>query len=1622
MKRMSKRIIVFALAVILSVSGWPIPDWVMTSKAETIESADASVEFETTFDEATSSKINETTDSELTDTSGLNDVTNSETNDISDFESDGTLSGDSTEIVEQGTCGDNLTWVITGDGILTISGTGNMYDYKRYDDAGVNPPWSYYDYDKVIIEEGVTSIGDTAFQVYGRFDSSIIEVKIAESVKSIGEYAFANCDELKSVTIPKNVTLIDEGAFANCYLLENVNVMTKRLDVRASAFESCSLKEFPLSQDMEIGYIGNGAFEGCSFTNVILPDSLGQIDQNVFAYCRNLISISIPDSVKAIQSSAFLGCTRLVDIKLPNGISEINASVFAGCSSLKNITIPDSVTLIRNSAFSGCSSLESITLPSGVTSIQDGAFHSCISLKKIVIPESTTTIGSSFFKCSNLTNVYIYRNLTNIGNNAFNECDNLATIYYEGSEDEWSAIDIGDFNEPLREANIIYNSDMSNEVSRYNGNISVRTFTDWDEEYQIASFQDSISYHVDEETDMSFLDDLDYLLGQKVLVVEDTKDVGLLRGIYGVECIKGCITDWDTESVTIDETKYPAAKDFSNKDTIGPLSQMAVCYLHEGVVVAVIFAEEKSGILEDWDGNSNEITIDENTYRVETDDLSFLQSIQNWIGKTIKYVLLDDIVIQINLSDYNTTYTGKLETYDEQTGALKFTDGELYYAADDLEGSPSNFIGKWAVYTIKTSQNEGIEIVKISPVTTELKVTLSVTNKDIHYKDGKLGFDGENFEERSDFEIPYQLVVESQTNAGTKVIPDLQKEAEYDITINDLNIETPYGFNFGWILKEGSIQPIVKETVLHVGDKLIAEGFIRPGLGYSPELLENTYTIKSVLETTAGEYSSEDTFTVTENSDNASNDTLKASSAQALETISDKIAINSMPEFFDQDTNKSICNALLSIALLTKADEKDFDEVLTEEIFNKVFENWKLETGTNSYDVPVRMAINTVKYGELIFEYTLHINTYSVNGTNFGIFGNIDYEIVGGKGMEEVQQNMPDKMRGSNVGIISRCDGKAFCDAAYSLAESEIKKAYNKFWGDEANKVADAIFGTTVKSILKAMNKSFSDVMFDIITYPTTSMTALCPVDIYVYNEAGEVCAAIVDNKVEKTSDDISLEVVGDTKVVTMWSRAYDLKLVSNGTGNMDIMIAEYAGMNRELCANKFYNIPLGENIEYSMNMPTEFLMDNYSLVDNEFKEIHPDQTILALEKVNSGDSEEHRHLYGEPEFNWSEDRKGCTAVFTCNIEDDVQRIECKITTEKEIPTCIESGKNIYIATAEFNDYEYTDTKEEEIPAAGHHYEYMDDGDGTHMKTCRDCAASESEPHTYEEGICKYCRAEEPEEHSHTYGIPEFEWSDDYTNCTAFFTCKDEDDTQRIKCEVSSKMTDPTCMEDGETVYTATVSFGGEEYTDTKKEVIPAIGHTYEYQDNGDGTHAKTCTVCDASSESEPHTYEKGICKYCKAGELKEHSHDYGEPKFKWSKNYENCTAVFTCKDGDDEQRIKCEMTSKTTDSTCTKDGKIVYTATVSFGGEEYTDTKEEKIKSTGHTYEYQNNGDGTHKKVCAYCGKSVTEPHNYQKGICKQCGAEEPSSNHYYDFGKGIKRFFEKVVIPFWENLFQFF
>lgn len=176
----------------------------------------------------------------------------------------------------------------------------------------------------------------------------------------------------------------------------------------------------------------------------------------------------IPDSVTSIGNQAFYGCTGLTSVTIPNSVTSIGLAAFSGCTGLTSITIPDSVTSIGFCAFENCSSLISITIPNSVTNVSSGAFGNTAwynnqpdglvyagkvayeykgtmpSNTSIVIKDGTLGIVSAaFVSCSGLTIITIPNSVTRIGEEAFRYCDSLTSIEYDGTIEQWQAVQFG---------------------------------------------------------------------------------------------------------------------------------------------------------------------------------------------------------------------------------------------------------------------------------------------------------------------------------------------------------------------------------------------------------------------------------------------------------------------------------------------------------------------------------------------------------------------------------------------------------------------------------------------------------------------------------------------------------------------------------------------------------------------------------------------------------------------------------------------------------------------------------------------------------------------------------------------------------------------------------------------------------------------------------------------------------------------------------------------------------------------------------------------------------------------------------------------------------------------------
>ena len=377
------------------------------------------------------------------------------------------------DAAESGACGDNLTWTLE-NGVLTISGTGKMDGYgyytKKPDGSSVtSAPWGeYYEaIERVVIENGVTSIGNCAFY-------SCTEIKgasIPDSVESIGSYAFSGCSGLETVTLGNGLKTIGAKAFDDCTNLKGI-VIPDSVEFIGSAFSGCSgLETVTLGKGLKT--IGGNAFEYCTgLTSIVIPDGVESIDSKAFYFCDKLETLTLGKGVKTLGSMAFAGCVKVTDVYytgdisswlgiefgfdskpsntssrvvndvnlyfggqlvtsvvIPNGVTSIGDYAFAGCGRIESVTIPDSVTSIGKEAFSYCEGLKTIDIPNSVTSIGEDAFECCTGLKSAKLSDNLNSISDRMFiGCRNLKSVNIPDGVTSIGKEAFDGCKRLTSI------------------------------------------------------------------------------------------------------------------------------------------------------------------------------------------------------------------------------------------------------------------------------------------------------------------------------------------------------------------------------------------------------------------------------------------------------------------------------------------------------------------------------------------------------------------------------------------------------------------------------------------------------------------------------------------------------------------------------------------------------------------------------------------------------------------------------------------------------------------------------------------------------------------------------------------------------------------------------------------------------------------------------------------------------------------------------------------------------------------------------------------------------------------------------------------------------------------------------------------
>ena len=384
------------------------------------------------------------------------------------------------EYITSGTCGNNyvLTWSYDRENTtLTISGDGALDEHYTF---GAEAPRNMT---KLVIEDGVTNIGSTAFD----YCYSLTSVTIPNSVTSIGDNAFEKCSGLTAVTIPNSVTNIGQSAFEGCRSLTSVEIPSSVTNVGNRAFANCPLEkvywgvadqaDYAKEEFSSVGIKVGLDASNLNWSSVYLyawtnsgttissawPGTKVNIDESglytyTFSSSYSTINIIWNNGTDQTMDITNVSTSGIYTLTSSSGTNiSYNTRPFEGKSlspfvnstaNISEFTIGENVTRIPALLCEGAGNLTELTIPNSVTAIGESAFDGCSALTKLTLGENITSYGTNAFAgCSNLASIYNYRERpAKLGANTFDGVDYFnCTLYvlansvnmYKSSGSDW---------------------------------------------------------------------------------------------------------------------------------------------------------------------------------------------------------------------------------------------------------------------------------------------------------------------------------------------------------------------------------------------------------------------------------------------------------------------------------------------------------------------------------------------------------------------------------------------------------------------------------------------------------------------------------------------------------------------------------------------------------------------------------------------------------------------------------------------------------------------------------------------------------------------------------------------------------------------------------------------------------------------------------------------------------------------------------------------------------------------------------------------------------------------------------------------------------------------------------
>ncbi|MBO4676201.1 MAG: leucine-rich repeat protein, partial [Oscillospiraceae bacterium] len=1566
-------------------------------------------------------------------------------------------------IVASGECGadgDNLTWTLDSDGLLTISGTGAMAD-------NTSAPLPWYEHrtsvTTVMLEEGVTSIGNGAF--YGC--SGLTSVTIPGSVTSIGDAAFRDCKGLTSVTIPEGVVSIGNYVFRNCSGLTSVMIPGSLTSIGDSAFYICkgltSAGPVGSGSSIEFGWTNSipaNAFRNCSgLTSVTIPAGVTSIGNYALYKCSNLTSVTIPNSVTRIGGSVFSGCTNLSSATIPESVIDkgfadvfsdcnnltciviadgttcIRDEAFPNCSGLTSVSIPGSVTSIGNSAFSGCSGLTSMTIPGSVTSIGVNAFYGCSSLTSVTIPEGVTSIGNSaFYGCSGLTSVTIPASVTSIAFHAFENCRGLTSAGPIGSgcsfEFGWTT---------SIPANAFFWCGWLTSVTIPEGVTSIGEY---------AFYCSSLT---------------------NVTIPASVTSIGYwaFRGCSSLSrvTIPGSVTSFG-------EGAFSSCSGLTSAGPIG-----SGCDYEFGWTTSI------PAYAFDGCGGLKSVTIPDGVTSIGEYAFNTCSSLTS--------VTIPESVTSIRNSAFNGC-TALSEVYflgsRAQWDAISIGSGNdpLNNANVCIAFVASGECGAQGDNLTWTLDENGL-------------LTISGTGDMADYEWENPPWYNRNYM------ITSAILEDTVTSIGYHAFFNCYKLTSVTIpasvtSIGDRAFEVCSSLKIVTI--PASVTSIGSYAFSYcsglrsvtIPNRVLSKGF------------RNVFTERNNLRTVV----------ILEGAESIPNDTFSDCSGLTSVTIPGTVTSIGDRAFYGCSGLTSVtipenvisigggafrgCSGLTSVSIpksVTSIGETAFSSCDGLAEINVTSENpnySSLDGVLFNIDMTLLLCCPAGKTGE----YSIPTSVTSIGDSAFlgcsrltGVtipesvtsIGDEAFQYCRGLTSLAIPESVTSIGKGAFYGCsnlasvtipisVTRIAGGAFCDCS-SLTSVTIPGSVTSI-GSSAfsgcSKLSHVYYGGTQAEWDEvSIGSDNAPLQNAQLHYHEHSCDAL------VWTWAADHSSASAAGTCSECGKDFTINAVitsvtNEATCTSAGQIVYTATVTFGGNTCTDKKIVEipatghaWGAVNYVWCADNGSVTATRACANDPSHVETETVQTTRSVKipatctaagEAEYTAVFEN---TAFEKQTKAEEiPATGHAWGAVNYVWSADNGSVTATRACaNDPSHVETETVQTTRSVKTPaTCIAAGEAEYTAVFENTAFE-KQTKAEEIPATGHawgavNYEWSaDNGSVTATRACANdpnhvetetvrttrsvkipatcTAAGEAEYTAAFENTAfeTQTKTEEIPKLPHSYGEPIWTWSDGYDTALALFSCGQCGDIRTVQASITCVGVDPTCAEAGETVYTASVEFGGEIYTNQKTKTIPALGHTpgevvrekevaatctaagsydevtyctvcgeelsrekktipamghnwsaVQYvwaEDNtsvtatrvcgNDPSHVETEMVQTTSSVKTPATctaageveytavFENtAFEKQTKTEEIPKLPHDYGEPEWAWVANHTTAMAIFTCESCGDSQTVRASITMSTKEASCTQTGAKIYTASVTFGGETYTDEQTEEIPATGHT------------------------------------------------------------------------